>query len=110
MDNGHQIQVIKPGIEYLLDTSDKPAKGVLHVVFCHKDNGVFKHGITSEVILKMLIDRQKHLFDKDPSTDNSRALLFLTQALQSINNRNYLKMKRRDDYKATNISVPPAGQ
>lgn len=102
----NEIQVISAGIEYLLDTSDRANKAVHHILFCHKnENGKFIHGVTTEVVLKMLIDRQRKLMSKDDCTENTQALLFLQQALQAIKRRNFAKMKRRDEYKGNGLPV-----
>jgi len=100
------IQVLQKGTEYLVDTSDRAAKGTLHIRFCHKDSmGIFQHGVTSEGILQMMISRYQSLVEKDDSPENIRVLLFLRQALDSVQNRNYNKMKKRNESTGNGLSV-----
>lgn len=109
--SGTLIQVLKKGTEYLVDTSDRAAKKTIHIVFCHKDNfGIFQHGVTSEGILQMMISRYQHLIEKDDSTENIRALLFLRQALEAVQNRNFNKLKRRNDSSGDGLSVSSGGE
>lgn len=103
------MQVLVPGIEYLLDTSDKdPNAKPHHLKFCHKDSeGKFVHGLTTEEILKMLIHRYGKLVEKDASTDNIQTLLHLKRAHEAATNRNYNKLKRqRSAHDSTGNGIP----
>lgn len=105
------IQVLQKGTEYLLDTSDRAAKGTLHVKFCHKDNmGIFKHGTTSEAVLQMMINRYQFLIEKDDSTENIQVLLFLRQALQAVQNRNINKIRRKNESTRDGVPVQTGSQ
>lgn len=104
------IQVLQKGTEYLVDTSDRAAKGTLHIRFCHKDSmGVFQHGVTSEGIIQMLINRYQALVEKDDSPENIRTLLFLRQALDSVQSRNINKLRKRNESSGNGIPVQTGG-
>ena len=47
----------------------------------------------------MLISRQQYLVDKDNSSENIKALLFMKQSLEAINSRKENKKILKDDYK-----------
>jgi len=100
------MQILRPGIEYLLDTSHKPTPEGFHVTFCHKDvEGRFVNGITSEEVMKMMVNRYQHLVNKDPSTENIQALLFMKRAYEAITSRNYNKIKNRNEHSGNGVSV-----
>lgn len=104
------MQAVLKGREYLLETSNTKhdETDLFKVLFCHKDTaGRFIHGVTSEEILKMMVDRYKYLVEKDGSTENIRALLHLQQAYQAITDRNYsrIKKKNRNDLSGNGLSV-----
>lgn len=100
------MRVLQVGVEYTLDTSDKPDPKEFHVKFCHKSgDGSFVNGITSEEVMKMMINRYQHLVHKDPSTENIQALLFLKRAYEAINSRNFTKIKNRNGYQGNGVSV-----
>lgn len=52
------------------------------------------NGITSEVLLAVLIDRTKHLDSKFPCIENREALLRLEKALMWFNTRTANRQKR----------------
>lgn len=100
------IQVLQKGTEFLIDTSDRAGKGTHHIKFCHKDSmGVFQHGVTSEGVLQMMISRYQSLVEKDDSPENIRVLLFLRQALDSVQSRNMNKLKRRNESTGNGLPV-----
>lgn len=107
------IQVLKKGVEFLIDTSDRLIKKPVHIVFCHKDvEGKFQNGVTSEDLLDMLISRHSMLADKDPSHENINTLLHLRQARDWMRTRNQLKMQKRktNDHQGNGLSVPAGGE
>lgn len=107
------LAVLK-GREYLLETSNtkNDSADLFQIKFCHKNEiGQFVHGVTSEEVLKMMVERYKYLVDKDGSTENIRALLHLQQAYQAITDRNYnrIKKKNRNDQPRNGIPVQTPG-
>jgi hypothetical protein len=105
------MQVLIPGVEYLLDTSDKPDPKNFHFTFCHKNGeGKFVNGNTSEEVMKMMINRYQFLVQKDSSTENIQTLLFLKRAYESMSSRNFNKIKNRQNngHQSNGVSVPAA--
>src|SRR4051812_24735115 len=100
----NQIQILKKGVEFLIDTSNRAAQETMHVKFCHKDDmGYFQNGITSEGLMQVLISRYQYLVEKDSSIENKRVLLFLNQAYDSIKTRKALKQLMKDEYKRNGL-------
>ena len=102
----NQIEIVEKGISFLVFTSNWLKRESIPIVFCHKDrNGDFQNGLTSEGILLVLISRHQHLVNKDSSTENVKALLFLQQAYEAIKNRRAYKRLAKDEYKRNGLSV-----
>jgi hypothetical protein len=87
----------RKGVEYLLDTSDKTGNTPkVHLKFCSKNEyDQFEHGVTSEEVLRAMVDRYTCLVEKDDSIENIRTLMFLKQAYEEMTRRNYNKLKTR---------------
>lgn len=105
------MQVLRPGIEYLVDTSDRtPAAKPVHIMFCHKDiEERFIDGHMHEELLKMLVDRFVYLVNKKSSLSNIRTLQYLRAAYESCQQRNSDKLKRRDGGSGNGLPVQTGG-
>jgi hypothetical protein len=107
----NQIQILKKGVEYLVDTTNRAAKETLYIRFCHKDatTSLFINGVTSEGLMQVLIDRYNTLVQKDNSPQNVQTLLFLRHAYDSVKSRKALKRLVNDDHKTTGVAVQTEG-
>lgn len=82
------------GIEYGISTTDEQE---VTVQFCHKVNGEFKHGVTDEEILDMLIARYYNHMNREESKENVTIYTYLRQAKMQMLNRKRAKSKKAID-------------
>jgi glycine cleavage system pyridoxal-binding protein P len=86
------MKVIEPGKVYEVTT----AKGETNTLtFCHTKDGVFVDGITSEELLKVLINRHEGFMYKVETTENINVFTHLKQAFVWLGTRNINKLNRK---------------
>lgn len=86
------MNVIEPGHSYRVFT----VKGEpVDLVFCHNKDGEFQDGLTSEEIIKVLVDRHKGFIEKADTTENLNVYTFLKQAQTWMSARRIKKYQRK---------------
>jgi hypothetical protein len=88
------MTIVEPGIRYKVTDTEGTE---IDLIFCHKKDGEFVNGITTEMLLEVLVDRQT-FFTREKKRDtkeNLSLLINLKQALQWARQLNFLKVKTR---------------
>jgi hypothetical protein len=82
---------VESGVKYKLEKTDG---STIDLNFCHKENGIFQHGITNEEVVKLLRDRFEQLLLKEDSTENHRCLIHIMQIQMHLRSRSDYKLKK----------------
>ena len=85
------MNVVEPGKIYTVFTAEgKPVE----IVFCHNRDGAFQDGITSEELIKVLVDRHRGFMEIADSTENLNVFTHLKQAQTWMAQRTLKKWQR----------------
>lgn len=100
------MDTIKEGVHYALTTTDGKK---VQIIFCHRDDSSqFIDGITSEDLIKVLVDRYRVFSNKVDTPENINTFLHMRQALHFAQLRKKKKLERKaseNGHSGNHISV-----
>jgi hypothetical protein len=87
------MEIVEAGTRYRI----KSANGEdVDIIFCHSKDGAFVDGITSEELLKVLLNRHRFFALKVESVENINVWTHLDQAAHWLARRTSVKFKRKN--------------